>query len=195
MAEAGRIRVGLVAHDGTVLLDTLSHVQHESISNYNSRTSGIKSGDLANGKGAAASSSCRAMWAEMAEGQPRRSTKCEIVCASSSRTRSWSGTPFLTTWQRVALLVSLRAVLIRVALQVLKLRLPLERTRDTALYYPLRSALGVAREGEFPGLKKLSLEVLDDVIQEDVHSPVRPSDPLERGILTPLPRSSTRTQR
>lgn len=52
-------------------------------------------------------------------------------------------------------------------------RHPYEDVRDTSLYYPLRKLMGVEREGEHPSLRKMSLKVLDRVIQGGSHDPVR----------------------
>ena len=52
-------------------------------------------------------------------------------------------------------------------------RHPYEDFRDTSLYYPLRKRLGIEREGEYPGLKKLYKEVFGEEIQTDIHCPVR----------------------
>ena len=50
-----------------------------------------------------------------------------------------------------------------------------EDVRDTSLYYPIRRRMGVEREGEYPGLKKMYKLVFDTDIQVDVHDPVGPS--------------------
>ncbi|ORX35555.1 ribonuclease H-like domain-containing protein [Kockovaella imperatae] len=51
-------------------------------------------------------------------------------------------------------------------------RHPYEDVRDTCLYYPLRKSIGVEREGEYPGLKKLYLKAFGEEIQKDIHCPV-----------------------
>lgn len=58
----------------------------------------------------------------------------------------------------------------------MQIRLPLERTRDTALYYPLREQMGIKREGQYPALRIIAKKVLDKEIQEKGkggHDPVR----------------------
>lgn len=57
-------------------------------------------------------------------------------------------------------------------------RHPYEDVRDTSLFYPLRKLMGVEREGEHPSLRKMSLKVLDRVIQGGAHDPVRASSSL-----------------
>jgi hypothetical protein len=58
-------------------------------------------------------------------------------------------------------------------LQVLQIRYAVEKTRDTALHYPLRQLMGVQYEGQYPGLKKCSKTILNEEIQEAEHDPVR----------------------
>ena len=53
------------------------------------------------------------------------------------------------------------------AYQALQIRLPQERTRDTALCYPLRRDMGVKREGEYPALKAVGKKVLGVEIQKE----------------------------
>ena len=53
------------------------------------------------------------------------------------------------------------------AYQALQIRLPQERTRDTALYYPIRRDMGVKREGEYPALKVVGKKVLGVEIQKE----------------------------
>ncbi|KAL7422056.1 hypothetical protein Q5752_003831 [Cryptotrichosporon argae] len=58
-------------------------------------------------------------------------------------------------------------------LAVLEHRHPYEDVRDTALYYPFRRRLGVVHEGQYPSLKKLTADVLGDVIQRgEGHDPI-----------------------
>ena len=52
-------------------------------------------------------------------------------------------------------------------------RHPYEDVRDTSLYYPLRKSIGVEREGEYTGLKKLYFKAFEEEIQKDIHCPVR----------------------
>lgn len=52
-------------------------------------------------------------------------------------------------------------------------RHPYEDVRDTSLYYPLRAKVGVGREGEYPGLKKLYKAVFGEEIQVISHDPVK----------------------
>jgi len=59
----------------------------------------------------------------------------------------------------------------------LNYRLPYDDMRDTALYYPLRKALGIKRESDQGSLKKLAKAVLDLDVQKDVHCPVSQADP------------------
>lgn len=58
--------------------------------------------------------------------------------------------------------------------QALQHRHPYEDVRDTALYYPLRRLPGVnvIHEGQYPGLKTLSRQVLGKEIQKGTHCPV-----------------------
>ena len=51
-------------------------------------------------------------------------------------------------------------------------RHPYEDVRDTSLYYPMRQRMGIGREGEYPGLKKLYKEVFGEDIQVNEHCPV-----------------------
>lgn len=59
-------------------------------------------------------------------------------------------------------------------IQALKIRLPVERTRDTALYYPIRHRMQVHKEGQYPALVKVARDVLGRDIQmgDKGHSPV-----------------------
>ncbi|KAH8077440.1 ribonuclease H-like domain-containing protein [Filobasidium floriforme] len=59
-------------------------------------------------------------------------------------------------------------------LAALKIRLPVERTRDTALYYPIRHRMQVLKEGQDPALVKVAKDVLGRDIQmgDEGHSPV-----------------------
>ena len=52
-------------------------------------------------------------------------------------------------------------------------RHPYEDVRDTSLYYPMRQRMGIGREGEYPGLKKLYKELFGEDIQVNEHCPVR----------------------
>lgn len=64
---------------------------------------------------------------------------------------------------------------IQLTQEAIQHRHPYEDVRDTSLFYPLRKLMGVEREGEHPSLRKMSLKVLDRVIQGGAHDPVRPS--------------------
>lgn len=48
-----------------------------------------------------------------------------------------------------------------------------EDMRDTALFMPFRSRMGVKHEGKYPSLKLLAKEALGRDIQANEHSPVR----------------------
>ena len=73
-------------------------------------------------------------------------------------------------------------------MQAIQIRHPYEDVRDTSLFYPLRKLMGVEREGEQPSLKKMSVKVLDRVIQGGAHDPVRL-------VFSRLGRSTRDTQR
>ncbi len=172
---------------------------HENVINYNTSSSGIRPGDLDNG--------------EPSSDLSNASATPNLAGISVSSSAPEFSEVRIKVWEALRGKTVVGHTLFN-DLQVLRLRLPVERTRDTALLYKIREEMKVDKEGQYPvsgtemgvrafgrtethlyedlqGLKHMAKLMLNQDIQSGAHSPVSSSASISPPSLLKL---ATRSQ-